>query len=58
MNAGIEVGWICQLLEELVFPIETLVVIHCNNHSMIQVFYNDVSHNKMKDIELHVHFLR
>ena len=58
INVGIEVVWIGQLLEEVVFPIETLAVIHCDDHSTIQVFYNDVSHNKMKHIELHVHFLR
>ena len=34
------------------------IVIHCDNESGIHVIDNLVTHNKMKHVELHCHYLR
>ena len=50
--------YIFQLLAGLDFPIQSFIVIHCDDQSTTQIVDNHISHNKMKHAKLHVHNLR
>lgn len=43
---------------ELSFPSEAPIVIYCDNQSAIHVADNPIVHNKMKQVKLHVHYIR
>ena len=45
-------------LEDLLVKYEDLVVIHCNNTSVINISKNIVMHSKTKHIPIKYHFLR
>jgi hypothetical protein len=58
IHVSAEVAWILYLLGEPGFPIQTLNTLYCDNHSVIQVVDNLVSHINMKHVDLHAHYLR
>lgn len=58
MSDGKMVIWLRHLLGELGFLVKASPIIYCDNQSAIQVIDNHVAHSKMKNIELHVHYLR
>ena len=43
---------------KLRFIVDALTVSYCDNQIAIHVANNHVTHNKMKRVELHVHYLR
>ena len=46
------------MIGETGFPIKTLIVVYCDNQSVIQVVENPIAHGKMKHVEPHGHSLR
>jgi hypothetical protein len=58
VHAGIEAVWIQHFMGELGFLVKTLIVVCCDNQSVIQVAKNPVVHSEMKHVELHAQCLR
>ena len=58
LDASMDVVWIWYLLGELDFLVEEPTISYYDNKSAIQVSNNLLAHNKMKHVELHVHYLR
>jgi hypothetical protein len=56
--AGKEVVWVQHLMGELGFLVETSTVVYYANQSVIQVEKNPIAHSKLKNVELHAHYLR
>ena len=54
-NASTKAIWIRRLSSELRFPIEALIIIHCDNQGAIQVTDNLVAHSNMNHIDIHFH---
>ncbi|MCO5592743.1 hypothetical protein L7F22_046746 [Adiantum nelumboides] len=53
-----EVAWLELLLGDLGIQVQSPTVIHCDNHSSIQLAKNLVFYAKTKHIEVHYHFIR
>uniref|UniRef100_A0A2N9HM41 Reverse transcriptase Ty1/copia-type domain-containing protein n=1 Tax=Fagus sylvatica TaxID=28930 RepID=A0A2N9HM41_FAGSY len=53
-----ELLWLRWLFQDLCIDCSTVVPIHCNNRSAIQIAHNDVFHERTKYIEIDCHFVR
>ncbi|GKG28223.1 ribonuclease H-like domain-containing protein, partial [Tanacetum coccineum] len=57
-NAVAETSWICNLLCELHTPLFTATLVYCDNVSSVYMFANQVQHQRTKQIEIDIHFIR
>lgn len=53
-----ELLWLRWLLEDMGVNHSTATLLHCDNHSAIQIAHNDVFHDRTKHIEIDCHFVR
>ncbi|KAM2328565.1 hypothetical protein ACFXTH_015020 [Malus domestica] len=53
-----EIDWILQLLSFMQVQIPSSPVLFCDNLSVIALSFNPVQHQKMKHIEVDVHFVK
>ena len=53
-----ELHWLRWLLQDLDIDCSTVVPIHYDNRSAIQIAHNDVFHKRTKHIEIDCHFVR
>nr|GEV25973.1 ribonuclease H-like domain-containing protein [Tanacetum cinerariifolium] len=57
-NVGAETAWLCNLLRELHSPSSTVILVYFDNISVVYMFANPVQHQRMKHIEIDIHFVR
>ncbi|GAA0140125.1 transmembrane signal receptor [Lithospermum erythrorhizon] len=57
-NVVSEACWLRNLLLELHHPLLTATIVYCDNVSAIYLSGNPVQHQKSKDVELDIHFVR
>lgn len=57
-NVVSESCWICNLLIELHFPIPQATLMYCDNVSAIYFSSNPVQHQRIKHIEIEIHFIQ
>ncbi|KAL0552039.1 hypothetical protein IC582_011132 [Cucumis melo] len=57
-NATAELLWLRWLLADMGVPHQGPTLLHCDNHSAIQIAHNDVFHERTKHIENDCHFIR
>nr|GEW45531.1 ribonuclease H-like domain-containing protein [Tanacetum cinerariifolium] len=56
-NVVAETAWIRNLLRELHSPLSTTTIVYCDNVSAIYMSANHVQHQRMKHIEIDIHFV-
>nr|GEZ44101.1 ribonuclease H-like domain-containing protein [Tanacetum cinerariifolium] len=57
-RSTLETSWLYNLLRELHSPSSTVTLVYCDNISAIYVFANPVQHQRVKHIEIDIHFVR
>ncbi|GJU15203.1 ribonuclease H-like domain-containing protein [Tanacetum coccineum] len=57
-NVVAETAWIRNLLRELHSPLSTATLVYCDNVSAVYMSANPVQHQRMKHIEIDIHFVR
>ncbi|GJY29492.1 ribonuclease H-like domain-containing protein [Tanacetum coccineum] len=57
-NAVVETCWLRNLLRELHTPLSSATLVYCDNVSAIYLSSNPVQHQRMKHIEIDIHFVR
>ncbi|KAL4010710.1 hypothetical protein IC575_027725 [Cucumis melo] len=57
-DATSELIWLRWLLTDMGAPQTSPTILHCDNHSAIQIAHNDVFHERTKHIENDCHFVR
>ncbi|GJU32762.1 ribonuclease H-like domain-containing protein [Tanacetum coccineum] len=57
-NAVAETSWIRNLLRELHTPLSTATLVYCDNVSAVYMSANPVQHQRTKQIEIGIHFVR
>nr|GEX83349.1 NBS-containing resistance-like protein [Tanacetum cinerariifolium] len=57
-NVVAEIAWIRNLLRELHFPLLSATLVYCDNTNAIYLSGNHVQHQRMKHIEIDIHFVR
>ena len=57
-NGVAEACWLRQLLQELHEPLRCATVVYCDNVSVVYLSTNPVQHQRMKHIEIDLHFVR
>ena len=57
-NVVAELCWIRNLLLELDCPLNKASIVYCDNISSVYLTQNPVKHQRMKHIELDIHFVR
>ncbi|XP_019086236.1 PREDICTED: uncharacterized protein LOC109126824 [Camelina sativa] len=57
-NVVAETSWLRNLLLELHCPISTATIVYCNNVSAVYLSTNPVQHQRTKNIEIDIHFVR
>nr|GEU99600.1 hypothetical protein [Tanacetum cinerariifolium] len=57
-NVVAETAWIRNLLCELHTLLFTATLVYCDNDSAVYMSANPVQHQRMKHIEIHIHFIR
>jgi hypothetical protein len=57
-NGVAEATWLCQLLHELQAPLSRCTLVYCNNISTVYLSTNPVQHQRMKHVEIDLHFIR
>ncbi|KAK2366093.1 hypothetical protein QL285_079516 [Trifolium repens] len=57
-NVVSESCWIRNLLLELHFPVTTTTLVYCDNVSAIYISSNPVQHQRTKQFEMDIHFVR
>ena len=58
VEAGKEICWMCNLVEEMGFPMTTPSVLRIDNQSAISVAKNPEHHGRMKQLDLWFYWLR
>ena len=53
-----EVSWLRQLLAELHSPLAKSTLVYCDNVSAVDLSTNPVQHQRMKHVEIDLHFVR
>jgi hypothetical protein len=56
-NAVAEATWLHQLLQELHNPLHRATLVYCNNISAVYMSSNPVQHQRIKHIEIDLHFV-
>ncbi|GJW84887.1 ribonuclease H-like domain-containing protein [Tanacetum coccineum] len=57
-NVVAETAWLRNLLRELHSPLSTANLVYCDNVSAVYMSDNPVQHQRMKHIEIDIHFVR
>ncbi|XP_071699077.1 uncharacterized mitochondrial protein AtMg00810-like [Rutidosis leptorrhynchoides] len=57
-NAVAETCWLRNLLRELHYPLFSATIVYCDNVSAVYMSGNPVQHQRMKHIEIDIHFVR
>ncbi|GJR62054.1 ribonuclease H-like domain-containing protein [Tanacetum coccineum] len=57
-NAVAETCWLRNLLRELHTPLATATLVYCDNVSAVYLSSNPLQHQRMKHIEIDIHFVR
>ncbi|GJS33534.1 ribonuclease H-like domain-containing protein [Tanacetum coccineum] len=57
-NVVAEIAWLCNLLRELHSPLSTATLVYYDNVSVVYMSANPVQHQRMKHIEIDIHFVR
>jgi hypothetical protein len=57
-NSVAEASWLRQLLHELHSPLQRATLVYCDNVSVVYVSTNFVHHQRMKHVEIGLHFVR
>ncbi|GJW63079.1 ribonuclease H-like domain-containing protein [Tanacetum coccineum] len=57
-NAVAETCWLKNLLRELHTPLSSAKLVYCDNVSVVYLSCNPVQHQRMKYIEIDIHFVR
>ncbi|GJS54682.1 ribonuclease H-like domain-containing protein [Tanacetum coccineum] len=57
-NAVTETCWLRNILRELHTPLSSATLVYCDNVSAIYLSSNPVQHQRMKNIEIDIHFVR
>ncbi|GJX95536.1 ribonuclease H-like domain-containing protein [Tanacetum coccineum] len=53
-----ETCWLSNLLRELHTPLSSTTLVYCDNVSTVYLSCNPVQHQRMKHIEINIHFVR
>ncbi|GJV15186.1 ribonuclease H-like domain-containing protein [Tanacetum coccineum] len=57
-NVVAKTAWLRNILRELHSPLSTATLVYCDNVSVVYMSVNPVQHQRMKHIEIDIHFLR
>ncbi|GJS40287.1 ribonuclease H-like domain-containing protein [Tanacetum coccineum] len=57
-NVVAETAWLPNILRELHSPLSTATLVYCDNISAVYMSVNPVQHQRMKHIEIDIHFVR
>ncbi|GJU86335.1 ribonuclease H-like domain-containing protein [Tanacetum coccineum] len=57
-NVVAETAWLRNLLRELHSPLSTATLVYCDNVSAVYMSANPIQHQRMKHIEIDIHFVR
>jgi hypothetical protein len=57
-NTVAQTTWLRQLLQEMHIPLKRATVVFCDNVSAVYLSSNPVNHQRMKHIEIDLHFVR
>jgi hypothetical protein len=57
-NGVAEASWLRQLLAELHSPLRRATLVYCDNVSAVYLSTNPVPHQRMKHVEIDLHFVR
>jgi hypothetical protein len=57
-NGVAETCWLCQLLQELHAPLTKSIIVYCDNVSAVYLSTNPIQHQRMKHVEIDLHFVR
>ena len=57
-NIVAEIAWLRNLLRELHSPLKTATLVYCDNVSAVYLSSNPVQHQRTKQIEIDIHFVR
>nr|GEV92166.1 ribonuclease H-like domain-containing protein [Tanacetum cinerariifolium] len=57
-NAVVETCWLRNLLRELHAPLSSATLVYCDNVSAVYFFSNSVQHQRMKHLDIDIHFVR
>jgi hypothetical protein len=57
-NGVADATWLRQLLQELRAPLHRATLVYCDNISVVYMSSNLVQHQRMKHIEIDLHFIR
>nr|GFA68313.1 NBS-containing resistance-like protein [Tanacetum cinerariifolium] len=56
-NVVTEIVWVRNLFRELHYPLVTATLVYCDNVSTVYMSINPVQHQRMKHIEIDIHFV-
>jgi hypothetical protein len=57
-NGVAEACWLRQLLQELHAPLTNSTLVYCDNVSAVYLSTNPIQHQRMKHVEIDLHFVR
>jgi hypothetical protein len=57
-NDVVEACWLWQLLQELRAPMTKSTLVYCDNISVVYLSTNFIQHERMKHVEIDLHFVR
>jgi hypothetical protein len=57
-NGVAEACWLRQLLQELHTPLTKSTLVYCDNISVVYLSTNPIQHQRMKHVEIDLHFVR
>ncbi|KAM1013289.1 hypothetical protein ACFX2C_043432 [Malus domestica] len=57
-HTAAELSWVCQVLQDLSFPLLKTPAIFCDNKSAIALAFNPVFHARTKHVEIDYHYIR
>ncbi|CAN6686987.1 unnamed protein product [Malus baccata var. baccata] len=57
-HTAAELNWVCQVLQDLSFPLLKTPAIFCDNKSAIALAFNPVFHARTKHVEIDYHYIR
>jgi hypothetical protein len=58
VNGVAEACWLRQLLQELHAPLMKCTLVYCDNVSVVYISTNLIQHQRMKHVEIDLHFVR